>query len=1786
MRRYTAVLIAATASVTPVFAQGSPPLAKQPPAAAAPGLPPANTSFAHPGAARDATRYQATVQKGLAAQDKSKRARDVRVAGEKLLSAGNDPRGAARQLATAAALDGNDADTWLALARALLAIKVDAEKSERFEIPVDATAAAYIAYQRAATPAAKARALYVVGEAFRRRSLWRPAIDAMRESLALTDAPAVRAAYEGLRAEHGFRMTDFTVENDAQTPRVCIQFSEKLQRGGIELSRFITVDGRDPDGVSGEGGQLCVDGLSHGKRYEIGVRPGLPSEIGETLIKPVQVLAYVRDRSPAVRFFGKSYVLPVRGQQGLPVASVNANRLAVEIYRVADRNLTSVTGSNGDFLKQLSQSDIAQLGSERGAKIYSGELEVTSRANAEVTTAVPIGEAVPELKPGVYAMVARVAAAKSTNDDDSSGQMATQWFIVSDLGLTGFTGDNGMHAFVRSITSTEPLNGVTVRVVARNNEILATGKSDGAGYVRFEPGLVRGEGGQQAALLVAESANGQYAFLDIASAAFDLSDRGVKGRENAGPIDAFLYADRGIYRPGESVKLNGLVRDRAGSASKVPVTLIVTRPDGVEHSRMAVADQGLGGRAHDLRLTSTAMTGTWRVKLYTDPKDDPLATLSFLVEDFVPERLELKLAPQGVALEPEVPGTIQVSGRYLYGPPAANLATEGEIVVKPAGREVALFPGFRFGLADEKITPVRKALENLGQTNDKGELALEVTLPPIPRTVQPLSAEVMVRLRETGGRAIERKVVLPVDPKLPRIGIKPLFSNDAIGEGETAGFETILLDAAGRRVAGKRLAWTLYKLESNWQWYRRDDKWQYEAVTLTRKAGNGVVDTQTDAPGKIEARTEYGRYRLDVASVDAGGPISSMIFTSGWHAGEAADTPEMLDVALDKPSYKPGETAKLKVATRQGGKMLVTVLGNGLQLHRTVDVPNGGAEVSLELSPTWSTGAYVTATLYRPIDEKARRMPTRAIGLKWLQVDQSARTLKVGVQAPDKIGSGKRLSVPLKVDGLARGEEAFVTVAAVDAGILNLTRFEPPKPESWLYAQTKLGTEIRDLYGRLIDGMRAERGKLRSGGDDAAAGGGMSMSGSPPVEALLALHSGIVKVGADGTANVEFDLPDFNGQVRLMAVAWSGTKVGHGVRDVIARDPVALTAAAPRFLTLGDEARLDLSLHNVEGATGPYQLSVERVGVNGVGAASVLKREVRLNAGERRSERLMLKPAEAGLTSYDVRITGPGGVDVKRKLTFDVKVPGGDVKRVTVAKLSPRTGRLTLSADLLAEMIPGRTSVSVNVGPLAAFDVPGLLTQLDRYPYGCAEQTTSRALPLLYANEMAGQLGIKADAALKERVQGAIERVLEMQNASGAFGIWGPRNPDMWLSAYVTDFLSRAKEAGYEVKPQAFASALDRLQSFVSYAQDFQKGGEDRAYALYVLARNGRAPAGELRYYVDTRLERFSSALSKAQLGAALAMLGERERAEKAFRAALDMRSAKAEDFRTDYGSSLRDDAAFVTLAAEVNVVRNEVPNLVNVLAKAFSERSYTSTQEQAWMLLAARSLAEQTKATTLDVGGTAHQGQLMRRLTGAELVGGQLVITNTSEQAVDAVVSVIGSALTPEPATEKGFKIERTYYTLDGRPVAMPSAAGGNGSIKQNDRLVVVVKVEAKEKGGRVLVVDRLPAGLEIENPRVLDSADLKSLEWLKTSAKPEHAEFRDDRFVAAFNFSGPTRGRGSEDDDDDANKGPIASATVAYMVRAVTPGSFLHPAATVEDMYRPERYARTAAGRLTVRE
>jgi uncharacterized protein YfaS (alpha-2-macroglobulin family) len=1647
----------------------------------------------------------------------------------------------------------NDVKAWRRLAELWLAIPPTDEDdgSTRFE---QARTAAYIAYQRSTAAEDESASLAMLANAFIKRQEWREALNALKLALSLHETPELTAKYAELREKYGFRVANFSVDSDAASPRACFQFSEMLLKR-TDYSPLIAVAGQDKPALSVDDQQICVEGLKHGESYTITLRAGLPSTVGEDLLKDAAFDIYVRDRSPSVRLSGKAYVLPRTGQQGIPLVSVNTELLKVAIYRIGDRNLIDKVLS-WEFQRNLYSYDLEQIGDESGEKIWTGELKVEKELNQEITTAFPVMEAVPELKPGIYLLTAR-AGDEGGND---YGERATQWFIVSDLGLTAYSGSDGIHAFVNSLASTAPLGNVELRLLARNNEVLAKRKTDADGAVNFEPGLSRGEGGLSPALIIASGENGDYAFLSLKQQAFDLTDRGVAGRDVPGKLDAFVFTERGVYRTGETAYVTALLRDAAGiAAPNADLTMVVERPDGVEYRRAVLSDQGLGGRFLAVPIISSAPTGTYRVSVYADPKGAAIGATSFLVEDYVPERLEFDFETEADDIKPRVPVDFTLEGKFLYGAPAADLDLEGEVEIGKA-EERPGYPGYSFGLdetrdEDEEAGTESIPLEDLPQTDAAGKAKFSVTLDQVPASSKPLQATVVIRLAEPGGRAIERELTLPIVPSKPMIGVKPLFTGKSLGDNDVAKFDVVMVAPDGKPMPAKALKWQLLNVETKYQWYRSGGYWSYEPIKVTRRVADGTIDVTAENPGKISVPVTWGRYRLEVASSEPSGPETVVPFVSGWYADASADTPDLLEIALDKPEYKSGESMMVAITARSAGKVTLSVIGDRLITQTTADVEPGLAKLPLTVGDDWGTGAYVLATLRRPLDEAEKRMPGRAIGVKWFSIDKAAHTLGVSLDLPDLIRPETALTVPVKLAGLAPNEEARVVVSAVDVGILNLTNYKAPDPDGYYLGQRKLSAEIRDLYGQLIDGMQGTKGQIRTGGDS----GEGELQASPPTQPPLAFYSGIVTVGPDGTAKVSFDIPAFSGTVRVMAVAWSKEKTGHASGDVVVRDPVVLTATLPRFLLTGDKSTLRLDLDNVEGAAGDYKIAVTADGPLGIEGGD---KSVTLDAKKRGAVTLPVLATGVGGGLIAVAVNGPDGFKLARQFPLEVKPATQILARRTVQPLEPGQS-ITVSKDVFSDLIPGTGSVALSVTPSAALDVATLIGALDRYPLGCTEQIVSRAVALLYVNELAAGAQLAVDAEIDGRIQKAIETVLARQGSEGSFGLWSPGGDDAWLDAYVTDFLTRARARGFSVPDLQFKLALDRLRNYVNTAPDVATdGGLALSYALYVLARNGMAPVGDLRYIADVKLDKLGTPTAKAEVAAALAMLGDRVRSERAFNAALGAipEDIKYEGGRPDYGSPLRDAAVLVTLAAEGDAPKVILVNGTKRIETARNLVKFTSTQEDAWLVLAARALGKQD--VSLDTSEGAQEGPLYRSFTEEQLATNPLTVTNTGETPLDTVVSVSGAPVTPEPAAEHGFKLERNFYTLEGGDADI-------GKAKQNDRFVVVLTVtEPQPEFARVALTDYVPAGFEIDNPHLVSSGDTGGLDWIDHAAEPENTEFRDDRFTAAF----------------ERRKGDQPVYTVAYVVRAVSPGSYVLPQAVVEDMYRPDRFGRTDTGAVEV--
>ena len=1662
----------------------------------------------------------------------------------------NDFRDGMLVLGQLVAAAPDDASNWLRLARAVLQIKPSDDREKALLLD-RASTAAYIAYQRARDRNLEADSLAVLGRALADRQQWRDALNSLRLSLELREAAELRGQYEKLRAEHGFRLLDYTVDSDSISPRACFQFSEELPGRRTDFSAYVSVVGIDRPAITASDKQLCVEGLKHGERYSVTLRAGLPSVVRETLAKSADFTIFVRDRKPFVRFSGKAYVLPRTGQRGIPVLSVNTKAVTLSIYRIGDRNLID-TLLGYDFQRNLSRYQADRLANERGAKVWSGELAVETKLNSEVTTAFPLDQAVKDLGPGIYAMTAEPKDAVS----NEYGQQATQWFIVSDLGLATYSTHDGIDVFIHSLASAEPRGSVEVRLIARNNEVLAVRQTDRNGFIHFEAGLARGEGGVAPAAIVATEKN-DYAFLSLKSPAFDLSDRGVAGRPIPAGLDAFVYTERGVYRTGENVAITALLRDARGSAAlNVPLTLVVERPDGVEHRRAVVADQGLGGRSLTVPIVASASIGTWRVAAYTDPKRPPVGETTFMVEDYVPDRVEFSLTSAAKRVSRDAPAQVSVDGHFLYGAPASKLDLSGQVIVGIAKERVG-FPGYSFGLADDEVTAVREELDDLPSTDASGKATFPVKLTELPASTRPLEAQITVSMVESGGRAVERKLTLPVMPDAPMIGIKPMFSGRSLADGANAEFDVVMVAPDGKMLARSGLRYDLLKVETSYQWYRQNGQWEYEPIKRTERVANGAIDVATDKAARVSLPVKWGRYRLEVSAGEPNGAVTSVGFDAGFYAESTSDTPDLLEVALDKPDYKPGETMNVAVTARTAGRLTINVFTDRLVASQSQDVKPGAARVSLNVGRDWGTGAYMVATLRRPLDAPAQRMPGRAIGVQWFSIDKVAHTLALHMKLPATIRPGSTLNVPIKLAGLVGNEEARVVVAAVDVGILNLTNYRPPAPDDYYLGQRRLTAEIRDLYGQLIDGMQGARGQIRTGGDAA----GAELSGSPPAQAPLALYSGIVTVNRDGTAQVQFDIPAFAGSVRIMAVAWTKDKVGKAAGDVVVRDPVVLTATLPRFLRTGDHGAVQLELDNAEGVAGDYSLDLAFEGA--VKLDGDKPQMLKLASKQRDRISVPVTAFGAGPGTVTVKIGGPDNFTLERNYVLEVRPATQILTRRSVRALA-KGETLTLSKDLFADFVPGTGRAGLSVAVSTSLDAATLLNALDRYPFGCSEQIASRAMAMLYVNELAGRTQLTPDGDIDQRIKDAISRLLARQGSNGSFGLWSVGGDDPWLDAYVTDFLTRARARGFEVPQTAYTLAIDRLRNYVAAAPEPSKrGGRELAYALYVLARNGAAPVGDLRYIADVKLADVATPIAKAQIAAALAMVGDKARADNVYLAALNAIAPqpKLDLGRADFGSALRDAAALVTLASEGQAPQKTIDDAVLRIDAARALTASTSTQEDAWLVLAARALAKQLNAISLNVNGETRQGTLYRNFRPDDLAS-PLAVQNHGDGNVQTVVSVSGSPLTPEPAAERGFKIERSYYTLAGES-ADPSKAG------QNQRFVVVLKVtEPQPQFGRVIVADYLPAGFEIDNPRLVSSGETSALSWIADGAEPVSSEFRDDRFTAAF----------------DRTQGSPPVFTVAYVVRAVSPGRYVLPQAKVEDMYLPDRFGRTVTGSIEI--
>ena len=898
-----------------------------------------------------------------------------------------------------------------------------------------------------------------------------------------------------------------------------------------------------------------------------------------------------------------------------------------------------------------------------------------------------------------------------------------------------------------------------------------------------------------------------------------------------------------------------------------------------------------------------------------------------------------------------------------------------------------LFPGYGFGLADEPVEAESQAFEDTS-TDDKGVAQFDMTPADLPDTPQPLKATLRTEVYEFGGRPVIKTLSLPIRNHRLAIGLKPLFGDGAVGNGGDAAFDVVAVNAAGAASAAGGLQYRLIPEDWDYQWFFKDGNWDYRIVTRDKPAaGSGKLDVAGDKPGRLSFKVEYGYYRLEVFD-PASGAASSNRFYAGWGASPGiGDTPDKLQLVADKPLYTAGEKAKLLIKPPFAGEVLISIATDRVLDSWTVDATPDGRSIDVPVDAAWGPGAYVLASAFRP-GREGDHGPGRAIGVAWIGLDPAQRSLKVSFDLPADVKPRQSVDLPLKVEGLGAGQPGFVSVAAVDEGILQLTDFKTPAPESYYFGKRSLGVYLHDLYGQLIDGRNGKRGAIREGGDANALG----QRGAPPEIKLVALYSGIIKLDGQGRTTVHFAIPDYNGRLRLMAVAWSADKVGAGEAGLVVRDPVVATVALPRFLAPGDQSQIAISLQNLTGPAGDYKISLTVDGAAQLGEAGETTRH--LDSGASAQIKLALSGQQVGEANIRLLITGPDGFKLEHRAKLAVRAAQFPLLDRVVRRLQPGES-LQLSEAALARFMAPTGEMYASFSALPNLDVPAHLHQLDRtrrhpteeqlgrYPYVCNEQTTSRALPLLYVSEVTKVWSAhseEGDAGIKQRIQQAIGHVLEMQRYDGGFALWDASGEiEPWLSAYAMDFLSRAKAKGFDVSDIAYANGLRWLTDYAQRREENDSAAlSTRAYALYVLAEVGGEDLSALRYIADNQIEKLPSALAQAQIGAALALRGDQQRAADAFKKALASlkREAGLPYWYDDYGGALRDGAAIVTLASEARVAGIDTLPVLERVASLQASTGYLSTQEQSCRSMAWRKAGAETPSTC---------GPMLRPCTGAQ---------------------------------------------------------------------------------------------------------------------------------------------------------------------------------------------------------
>ncbi|HYH16206.1 MAG TPA: MG2 domain-containing protein, partial [Flavisolibacter sp.] len=1389
-----------------------------------------------------------------------------------------------------------------------------------------------------------------------------------------------------------------------------------------------------------------------------------------------------------------------------------------------------------------------------GDVVYTKEIDTRSlpkSGNGRILNISQFEDRLPDAK-GIYHVALRSSKDYWVQD--------SRFISLSDIGLIAKQGQEKMLVFANSIKTAGGLNGVTINIYGSNNQLLGTGATDGNGVA--EVALARKDiAGFKPAMIIAKTAD-DFTYLPFNNTKVNLSRFDVGGkRNNTTGLDAFIYAERDIYRPGEKVNFAVLLRDRKWkSPGEIPVKMKFLLPNGKELKTFRKTVDAGGITDGSIDISSAAITGSYLLEVYS-ATDVLLASKNFMIEEFVPDRIKVTAKLNKAALRPGEGATLQVNAVNFFGPPAANRNYETEIQVKHKGFYAKNFADYEFALSNSESF-FDKVVKQ-GQTDAAGNAVEAYEVPSLYSNIGLLQANFYTTVFDETGRPVSRRASADIYTQDVFHGIK----DDGYyyySLNQPVKFNLVSVNKDGAAVSANAKVQVIkheYKtvLVKSGSYFRYESQQQDKVITEKEMAvGNGTVYNYIPrSPGDYEVRV----YRPG-----ANAYVSKRFYSYGsWGADNASfevNNEGHVDIELDKEGYNSGDVAKVLFKAPFSGRMLVTLERDGVISHQYIDVAKRTASMDIKLEGAHVPNVYITATLFKP--HEVSDIPlTVAHGFQSVKVEERSRKIPVQISAPQASRSQKSQRVTVKA-----APNSYITLAAVDNGVLQVTDFQTPNPYAYYYQKRALEVTPYDMYPLLFPELRA---RLSSTGGD----GGMDMDKRVnPMPAkrvkILSYWSGVRKADGRGNATFDITLPQFNGQVRLMAVASKDEHFGSSEATMTVADPIVISSSLPRFLSPGDTAMVPVTMSNTTTKAAVGQASVTVNGPLKVIGGAIQNVTIQPNSEARATFQIVAdQTINVGKLNVVVNALGE---QFKEETEIAVRPPSTLQKQTGSGSIvGGVTQRIALPQH---DFIPSSMDYEIIISRSPVVEIADQLRFLVQYPYGCTEQTVSAAFPQLYYGDIADMLQLKGGNKQNAvaNIMEAIRKIKMRQLYNGAVTLWdGEGTEDWWTTTYAAHFLLEARKAGYDVDPSLLETMLgylanrlktkETIQYYYNRDQNRKIAPKEVSYSLYVLALANRTQVSAMNYYKAN--PQLLALDGRYLLSAAYATAGDK-RAFTSFLPASFSGEYSVQQTGGSFYSETRDEAIALNALVDVDPGNAQVPVMAKHVSDRLKKERYLNTQERAFSFLAlgkiARSATKSNITADIRVGG-----KTIARIDGNDWKGTRSVLKDNSLEIVTKGNGQLYYSWQLEGISTSGayqeednfLKVRRTYFDRFGKPI------NGN-TFRQNDLVIVAITLEKAYSNAieNVVVTDLLPAGFEIENPR---TKELPGMDWIKNASEPSALDVRDDRIHFFV--------------DAKAQK-----QVYYYAVRAVSLGNYRQGPLSADAMYNGEMHSYHGSGIIRV--